>query len=201
VDDGASPAVLWESVLQIWGPRWSPDGEFIVGIRLTAQSGPDLWRVSVDNRQESSYLQDPGAQDWPVFSPRGHWVAYASDETGEFRVYARRFPDASGRRVDISAGPGMKPLWFDGELFYRRGEQVVAVKIEETPADLSIVGRRELPFRLRDEGESNLLGYDYDYDPAHDRFLVVRPVVEDQSPRIHVVLNWFEELKRRSGAR
>jgi hypothetical protein len=95
--------------------------------------------------------------------------------------------------VPISAGGGTKPLWFDGELFYRRGERVVSVRIEETPTKLSILSQELLPVVLPDEGDDRR-GYDYDYDPVNDRFLVVRPVNGSQSTRIHVVVNWLEEI-------
>ena len=39
--------------------------------------------------------------------------------------------------------------------------------------------------------------YDFDYDQANDRFLILRPIGDDPGRQIHVVLNWFEELKER----
>jgi eukaryotic-like serine/threonine-protein kinase len=53
------------------------------------------------------------------FSPDGRWIAYASNESGAFEVYAQRI-DGTGRRVLVSIGGGAEPAWRrDGrELFY-----------------------------------------------------------------------------------
>jgi Tol biopolymer transport system component len=53
------------------------------------------------------------------FSPDGHWLAYASDESGRDEVYVRPFPEA-GRTWQVSGTGGSQPRWArDGhELFY-----------------------------------------------------------------------------------
>lgn len=83
----------------------------------------------------------------------------------------------------------------DGELLYVRFPRVWSVRIEETATNLQILGREQLPLVLPDDA------YDHDYDPVHDRFLVVRRVNGSQSPRIHVVVNWVEEISARMSAR
>src|SRR6185503_13367913 len=51
----------------------------------------------------------------------GRWVAYDSNESGQFEIYVRPYPNTSGGRWQISTGGGRQPLWSrDGrELFYR----------------------------------------------------------------------------------
>jgi len=45
-------------------------------------------------------------------------------------------------------------------------------------------------------------GRTYDVSPDSKRFLMLQPVGEEQAPtQINVVLNWFEELKRRVPAK
>src|SRR5207249_2970620 len=53
------------------------------------------------------------------FSPDGHWVAYASNETGRAEVYVCAFP-ASDARWQISVEGGANPLWRrdGGEIFF-----------------------------------------------------------------------------------
>jgi hypothetical protein len=46
----------------------------------------------------------------PAFSPDGKWIAYASNEDGDYAVYVRRYPD-DGRRVKISTGWSGFPKW------------------------------------------------------------------------------------------
>jgi hypothetical protein len=39
--------------------------------------------------------------------------------------------------------------------------------------------------------------YGYDVDSGGDRFLMLKPVPRDaRPPDLHVILNWFEELRR-----
>ena len=72
----------------------------------------------------------------PHVSPDGRWLAYASDESGEFEVYVRSFPDVeSGGQDKVSTSGGHSPLWSpDGkELFYRNGDAVMAVPVAAQP--------------------------------------------------------------------
>ena len=63
-------------------------------------------------------------------SPDGRWVAYTSDESGRAEVYLDSYP-RPGRRVTISSGGGVHPVWRgDGrELYYWRDGALVAVRL------------------------------------------------------------------------
>ena len=53
-----------------------------------------------------------------VLSPDGNWVAYLSDESGQFEVYVTSFPEP-GRKWQISSGGGDDPSWApDGKGIY-----------------------------------------------------------------------------------
>ena len=62
-----------------------------------------------------------------MFSPDGKWVAYSSNESGEFEIYAAPFPGPGAKR-QISSGGGVKPRWRrDGkEIFYLDGDLIAA---------------------------------------------------------------------------
>ena len=45
-----------------------------------------------------------------AFAPNGRWVAYASDETGQFEIWVRSFPDGEIRR-QVSVDFGIEPIW------------------------------------------------------------------------------------------
>ena len=53
------------------------------------------------------------------FSPNGQWVAYTSNEPGQYEVFVQRFPKAGGR-WKVSSGGGFQPVWNHNgkELFY-----------------------------------------------------------------------------------
>ena len=76
--------------------------------------------------------------------------------------------------------------------FYRSPEKMVAVRIQLEPT-----------FQLGEQTElfSNAFPRTsfvstYDYDAQNERFLMVQRPEQALLPRIHVVLNWFDELER-----
>lgn len=92
-----------------------------------------------------------------------------------------------------SNGDSLYPIWSpDGkELFYRCGDKMIAMTIETEP-EFRVTGYKEL-FK----GRYLTFGAVHNYDVAPDgRFLVIQESQEPTPPCIHVVLNWFEELKR-----
>jgi hypothetical protein len=55
----------------------------------------------------------------PAFSPDGHWLVYASQETGRSEIYVQPFPGL-GAKVPVSTSGGVFPLWSPNghELFF-----------------------------------------------------------------------------------
>jgi len=133
----------------------------------------------------------------PRFSPDGKRLAYVSNETGRDEIYVVPYP-AMEPRVLVSPGGGTEPAWSrDGrELYYRDDTGLMAVRVpsgdsldpgapellfEHGPLLLSLIGR----------GNAN-------YDSGPDgRFLMVQGPETDRYPRLSVVLNWAQELRRR----
>jgi eukaryotic-like serine/threonine-protein kinase len=140
---------------------------------------------------------DPRA---PQLSPDGHWVAYASNESGHGReIYVRPF-SGSGGPWQVSTDGGNEPQWNPrgGELFYRRGNKMMAVAMTTTVTSGFAAGKPRELF----EGDylptlSDWARPNYDVSPDGQRFLMLKPL-KAQTPitGINVVLNWFEELDR-----
>ncbi len=63
----------------------------------------------------------------------------------------------------------------------------VGVTMEPEP----VIGRPELLF---EGGYDNVNGISYDVTPDGERFLLLTSEAESTPSRIHVVLNWFEDL-------
>ena len=108
----------------------------------------------------------------PAFSPDGHWVAYASSESGVYRVYVRAFPD-DGRQWPISTGGGSFPVWSraSNELFYRTEDQLLMVTGYTVANDSFAAGKPRLwsETRLFDIG----LAQNFDLAPDGQRFAVM----------------------------
>jgi serine/threonine-protein kinase len=136
-------------------------------------------------------------------SPDGRWLAYQSNESGQFEVYVRPFPEVDGGRWQVSTGGGKKPLWARSskELFYREPSgAVMSASVESGPTF-----RAGNPTKLVEGGGYFAplleLGRTYDVSPDGQRFLMIKVGGEsDQTaalpPSIVIVQNWSEELKR-----
>ncbi len=146
----------------------------------------DVWVLPKDG-EPTRLLETPASERSARFSPDGKWLAYVSDETGEFQVYVIPFP-GPGPRVTVSVNGGLSPIWSsDGkELFFRRGSKVIAALVE--PGGFSpAVELFDGPYTLDIEGHQR-------YDVAPDgRFLMVE---NSEDFRVVIVEGFFEELNR-----
>jgi serine/threonine-protein kinase len=168
---------------------YSPDGRVLV-----SGADGDIWVLPMDgDRKPQPFLRTPFTESHPRISPDGRWLAYRSNESGRFEVYVRPFP-GPGERHLISTDGATEPVWSRGgqELFYRSGDQMMAVDIVTTP------GFRAGKARVLFEGYVRVSARP-NYDVAADgRFLMVQAVeLQSTAGQLNVVLNWFEELKRR----
>ena len=171
----------------------SRDGDTLAFLRQTAQSSRDIYVLSLHGQPRprpvvSTSAFEGGAQ----FSPDGHWMAYASDESGQMQVYVRPFPGPD-RRWPVSTHGGTQPMWNRNgkEIFYRIGNKMMVVDVSGS-ADLTLSQPRQL-FDQRYVFQNVSLA-NYDVSPDGQRFVMVKD--EAGSGRLNVVLNWTEELKR-----
>ena len=138
-------------------------------------------------------LETPATESRPEISPDGKWMAYVSGESGEPEIYVRPFPDGEGK-WQISNDGGVAARWSpDGrELFYRNENALYSVHVET--ASGFAAGREQLVF---DGLAGASLDGDYDVVDAN-RFVVVEPVSSEKTARsVSVIVNWFDELRRR----
>ncbi|MGH9389039.1 MAG: hypothetical protein ACRD1Z_05435, partial [Vicinamibacteria bacterium] len=125
------------------------------------------------------------------------WIAYDSNESGRREVYVRPFP-GPGATWQVSTEGGYQPVWARNgkEIFYRNGDKMMAVQVETKPSFQ--LSKPEILFEGRFEGATGWFGYaNYDVTPDGQRFLMIRAEEESAPTRIHVVLNWAEELKEK----
>jgi Tol biopolymer transport system component len=189
--DGSGPErPLVRSEFQQMGASWSRDRKYVAYGEIHPQTDMDVLVLDVESGRSRPFVQTPFPDTYPQFSPDGKWIAYDSNESGQYDVYVQAFP-GPGARHAISTDGGRRPLWrADGrELYYRRGTRVLAVPVR-TSAGFS-AGAPRLLF----DGP-----YEQEYDVSADgqKFYMIRRDESTPSEQIQVVLNWFEELRRRS---
>lgn len=173
---------------------WSPDGQWVAFAQTRAGTSRDIVLLPTSGaRQPTGFLATPADEAGATFSPDGRWIAYVSDETGQPETYVRPFP-GPGAPLTISTGGGVEPRWArDGrELYYRSGNRMMAVKVENDGA--LAPGAPTALF----EGRFEMKGYggsSANYDVARDgRFVMVRRKNPITPTVIHVVLNWPRAL-------
>ena len=174
----------------------SPDGKLLAYTEIDPAGGSDIWLVTLDGKgKPEPFLRTRSSENNAHFSPDGRWLAYVSDESGRPEVYVQPFP-GPGSKWMISTDGGNEPVWSrDGrELFYRAGDKMMVVSIATQPAFAA--GLPQLLF----EGAFEPTGTGtsgYDVSPDGRRFLMIQPTAPElPATQVHVVINWFEELKR-----
>jgi serine/threonine-protein kinase len=173
----------------------SPDGKTLIYGESTASGDRDLWSLSLDGKgkpQPQLYLQTPAREIFAAFSPDGRWLAFVNDAAGRYEVYVVAADGAGDRRL-VSTDGGEEPRWSArGDLFYRNGQQWMAVAV--APGAAFSAGRPQALF----EGPfPNVPGYSYDVTADGQRFLMAREAIAGRSREIRIVLNWFDDLKQR----
>jgi serine/threonine-protein kinase len=183
---------------------FTPDGALVFRDQANPETDDDLVMVSLEGDSVVWRLNGDFIERNAELSPDGRWMAYQSDESGTFQIYVRPFPDVQADQVVVSNNGGTHPLWSrDGrELFYLMpgGRQLMAVSVDAGDARTFVFRDRRVlmdwPYPPTGEGRMYDVGLD-------GRFLALKEFGTDgaDAPEIHVVLNWFEELRERAGER
>jgi Tol biopolymer transport system component len=176
---------------------WSPDGQLLAFMEVNPATQRDIWVLRMGNHKAEPFLRTKFDESVPRFSPDGHWLAYISNESGRYEIYVQAYPGPGGK-WQISTEGGTEPAWNRNgrELFYRNGDKMMAVDIVTQPSFAAGKPRMLFagPYELSPATSPN-----YDVSADGQRFLMLKPAEASETAptQINVVLNWFEELKRR----
>jgi serine/threonine protein kinase len=187
-----------------WHPRqkllaFDEQGPSNVHITLLPVDGdvPSGWRLG----KPTVLLSGPFDVRRPAFSPDGRWLAYESNESGQFEVYVQRFQGQGGKR-QISTAGGLFPTWSQSrhELLYSTLEQRIMTVTYSTDAESF---QAEKPQPWPEARYATVVGFTgirrFDLHPDGNR-LALAPIRETervtQQSRVEFILNFFEELRR-----
>ncbi len=176
---------------------WSLDNKELLCTLQPAAGGSQLVLLSTSGGKMTRFLTTKTSETNGQISPDGKWVAYASNESGDWEIYVTTFPTAAGK-WQVSRGGGTEPRWRgDGkEIFYIGGGSTltaVPVSSEGTFA----AGNPTPLFRTQLRAQvSSTDQFSYDVIKDGQRFLVNRYAKPAQVAPLHIVLNATADLRK-----
>ncbi len=190
----------------------TPDGSTVLlfGSSPAPEAATDIFTVpiSATDAKAEVLVSTRGLAFGGEVSPDGKWLAYHSNESGEFQVYVRPFPSVQADRWQVSTTGGTRAAWARSgrELFYLdKDGMLTSVSVPAAGASFSA----GTPVRILNTSYysgSTTLGLDlraYDVSPDGQRFVMIKENDGGQTSKLAsmvVVVNWVEELKARLSA-
>jgi Tol biopolymer transport system component len=179
----------------------TPDGARLIFTQTTPNTGDDVMQIELrGNRTITALVQSPFTERNAAVSPDGHWLAYEANDSGEFQIYVRPYPDVNSGHWQISTGGGTRPLWSHNgqELFYvSPTDAIMRVSVERGSSWTATT-----PTIIVKEGyvtaAAIVTGRNYDVSADGQRFLMLKPATDPNvsSSQIVVVQHFDQELKR-----
>jgi hypothetical protein len=177
--------------------NWSSDGRYIVFSRLKPANaaGVDTWVMeNFGEKKASPFVESQFDKSQARISPDGHFLAYATNDSGIYQVVVQTFPDPNGGKSQITAQGGVEPKWRrDGRELYYLGLDGKLMAVQVKPDHT--FGTPAVLFQTTLSVGRNLTPRDRRYDVAPDgRFLIAAPVVSAAGPVVIAVVNWASGL-------
>lgn len=161
-------------------------------MQMTPETSLDLW-IKTGDEQPRPWLVTRFRELLASFSRDGRYVAYTSDESGQYEIYVRPV-SGEGEKWQISSEGGEEPLWSrDGrELIFRNGLKWMAVDVN-TSSGL----KHGRPRMLFEGPYINVPGFSFDV-AGDGRFLLLEEN-HKQPPtlQLQAIFNWADEVQRR----
>jgi Tol biopolymer transport system component len=129
-------------------------------------------------------------------SPDRKWIAFNTEESGNYEVKVASFPDLKNQRA-VSSGGGAAPRWRKdgGEIFYlSMSGDLMAARVSPAPDDGTLqISAPDVVTRTR----INVSGGRDQYAVSGDgqRFLLLETSVSEKVPPITLVTNWQSLLQ------
>jgi serine/threonine-protein kinase len=179
---------------------FAPDGNLLVSVGVAGQQR-DIHLMRLDGTAEiKPLIQGPANELMAEVSPDSRWMVYDSDESGQFEVYVRPYPDPyAGRRWQVSSGGGGQPMWSrNGREIYFRNFDGDMIAVPVVPGNDFRPGKPVTLFHggsyIGNGGRGG--GRTYDVSADASRFLMLKGSMKQRPPELVVVINWFDELRR-----
>jgi serine/threonine-protein kinase len=179
-------------------PSLSSDGKYLAFHTQEGTTQEDLWYIDLaGGGKPVSLVATPARELLARVSPNGQYVAYESDESGDFEIYITRFPGADGK-WQVSTNGGSRPRWSrDGSsLFYQENNcDIMEVSVDYQPA--LTLGTPTVFADCSQLGLYEGFGREYEVDLTGNRILHSKSAATEKGRidiGITVVENWAKEF-------
>jgi DNA-binding winged helix-turn-helix (wHTH) protein/Tol biopolymer transport system component len=202
-DGTDQPRILTQSINQQTPWSFTPDGKQLAFVEIDPATGADIWTVPVEAGpsglqagKPEVFLRTPYHERGPTFSPDGRWIAYMSNESGDYNIYVQGFRNKTAR-YQVSSGRGGYPAWSrkGNDLFYwQLGVHSQLIAVSYRSHDNTFVTDPPRVWSTKIAGIGTTKGY----DPAPDgkRIVALTPADNpgERHDRLTFLLNFFSEL-------
>jgi serine/threonine-protein kinase len=178
----------------------TPDGRSVISVERRARTASDLVRVSLPGGADPAHaveaiVETPSTEQNGEVSPDGRFLAYESNESGQFEVWVQTYPRLNGK-WRVSTDGGTRPAWSRNgrELVYLDAtNHLTIVPLDTIGSTLRYGTPKPLPTIAYTS--TNIAWRTYDISADGQRFLVIKE--SRLTPETHVVtvVNFLEELR------
>jgi serine/threonine protein kinase/Tol biopolymer transport system component len=194
---GADEKILETPGSEIEPYSVSPDGRYIAyqffGSKANAN---DVWALPMfGDRKPFPVVNTPFNEVDPAISPDGKWIAYLSNDSGQYEVYIKPFPSGEGKWQVSTTGSRGLPVWRrDGKELYflSLGGKLTAVEVQEKGAGLEL----GTPQELFQANTFSITGTPFAASADGKRFLINGTTAQAASQPLTLVTNWTADLKK-----
>lgn len=182
--NGSEDAELLYATEQIEVPQdWSNDGKYIL---FDHGSGKfDVWVLPLEEGQEPFPLvEGPFDEGYARFSPDGKWVAYISNESGKYEMYATRFPSGEGK-WQLSVGGADWVIGWKGD-----GSEISYMDLQGKVARVGLSLGTDLVADIPEVLFPTRTARTYAATSEGDRFIIGVPEAPVSTYPITLIVNW-----------
>jgi Tol biopolymer transport system component len=173
---------------------WSADDTQVLCTAQPPDGTSNLALVPASGGTAKPFLSNKASQTNGQISPDGKWVAYSSNESGDWEIYVTNFPGASGK-WQISRGGGSEPRWRgDGKEIFYIAPSGMLMSVSVDTAGLFATGTPAPLFQIHGRppiSSTDLFTYDVSKDGK--RFLVDGYVKPDHIDPLIIVQHALSE--------
>jgi Tol biopolymer transport system component len=169
-----------------WLLGWTPDARTLLYAAMEGTPG-SIWALTDG---ETRRIVGPGSIWSGRPSPDGRWVAYASLDSGNFKVLV----SARDGGEPWPVADGTDPNWnaAGNEIYYRSGTSLMAVSVDTTGGAVRVLSEPRVVV------DTFIPPYydDHDIHPDGRTLVYVHPSGATQPREVAIVVNWFPDMHR-----